>query len=127
MELSQADRIWNRAAMEDGGRSPRVGDMHLSALLAVHGMFMNGGVDHALEVLSEDEYEAGIQGFRYFGLPAVASVLEAARGCEPDDRERFDQEYGVVVPNDAVLGTAFEAAFAFQPGSFAPLLPGEGL
>ena len=52
MQLSLADQIWNRAALESGGPAAREGDRALAALLLAHGMVMNGGVGHALEVLS---------------------------------------------------------------------------
>jgi hypothetical protein len=34
--------VWNRAALQFGGASPREKDAMLSALLAVHGLIMNG-------------------------------------------------------------------------------------
>ena len=51
MELSDQSRVWNRAALDAGGEAPLQGDAALAALLALHGMIMNGGIDHALEAL----------------------------------------------------------------------------
>ena len=76
VDLTEHDRVWNRAAMDDGGEEPRAGDRALADLLYAHGMVMNGGVHHALEVLTPDELKAAIAGFRYFSLGAVADLLE---------------------------------------------------
>jgi hypothetical protein len=66
MGMTEANRVWNRAALEEGGRAPREGDRALAALLLAHGMVMNGGVQHATEALSADEMAAAAAGFRYF-------------------------------------------------------------
>lgn len=121
MVLTRQDKIWNRAAMEAGGSAPREGDAALASLLLVHGMVMNGGIDHALETLSKEEYAAGIDGFRYFGLPKVASILQRARGAMETDFERLNAEYGSLVPSDSTLVHAFQAKLIVSPGVFSPL------
>ena len=63
--MNDADRVWNRAAMEEGCVSPRAGDRALSALLLVHGMVMNGGVHHALESVDPAELAAGADGYAF--------------------------------------------------------------
>ena len=70
--------VWNRAALEDGGPTPAEGDLALAALLRAHGVVMNGGVDHALEVLSAAELRAALAGYRYFGFEQIALLLEDA-------------------------------------------------
>jgi len=62
MELSISEKIWNRAAMENGGETPGPGDKTLSSLLLLHGLVMNGGVHHALEELEPDEIAAAVDG-----------------------------------------------------------------
>ena len=39
--VDEADLIWNRAALDDGGASPGAGDMALAAVLAFHGLAMS--------------------------------------------------------------------------------------
>src|SRR3546814_13999228 len=74
--LACQDQIWNRAALEVGGTNPREGDKALASLLLLHGMAMNGGIDHAVEVLTPLEFSAALAGFRYFGLVRIAELLE---------------------------------------------------
>lgn len=73
--LSEADRVWNRAAMERGGTQPRKGDVALAALLSLHSLAMNGGLLHAIERHSHDEIEQAVSGFRYFDLNDAAEVV----------------------------------------------------
>jgi len=82
MELSITAKVWNRAALESGGEAPVERDRAFAALLAVHGMAMNRGLEHALEVLDVHEWVAGIVGFRYLGLTEAVSVLGAATSAE---------------------------------------------
>lgn len=120
MELSVTATVWNRAALESGGKAPLEGDRALAALLAVHGMVMNGGFDHALEVLDADEWAAGIAGFHYFGLTEVASVLEAATSAELG-LEMLNSKYGALIPEDGKLVAAFEKKYLTSPDVFASL------
>ena len=50
--LSEADLVWNRAAMEAAGEQPRQGDVAPASLLSLHNLAMNGGLLHAIERLS---------------------------------------------------------------------------
>lgn len=59
MSRSQADAVWNRAALEGGGAHPKAGDSALPALLRAHGYIMNGGVHHVVECLSPEERADG--------------------------------------------------------------------
>ena len=38
MNQSDADKVWNRAAMQGGGDSPGPGDRALASLLLLHGL-----------------------------------------------------------------------------------------
>ena len=87
-------------------------------MLAVHGMIMNGGLDHALEALDPGELAAGIAGFRYFGLTEAASVLEAANVADIG-RELLSSKYGALVPDDGTLMSAFEEKYVASPDVFA--------
>jgi hypothetical protein len=121
MELADRDKVWNRAALQSGGAKLLEGDMALIALLAVHGMIMNGGVDHALEVLSPPDFAAGIAAFRYFGLGEVAAVLEAATASGMG-WERFNATYAALVPADDTIVEAFHQKYRAFPEVFAPLV-----
>lgn len=106
MELNDRDKVWNRAALEAGGANPLEGDEALAALLTVHGLVMNGGVDHAIEVLAPSEVASGIAGFRYFGLVEVAAVLEIASASNLG-WERFNSRYAALIPADDIIVEAF--------------------
>lgn len=121
MPLSAANRVWNRTALEAGGRSPCAGDAALAALLLVHGMIMNGGMSHAVESLRPGELESGRAGCRYFGLHSAADTIERALRDDSVDREASYLEYLSAVPSDDVIFLAFEAAFRSDPAEFAPL------
>lgn len=73
--LSEADRVWNRAAMERGGEQPRQGGVALASLLFLHNLAMNGGLLDAIERLSRDEIDQAVSGFRYFGLNDAAEIV----------------------------------------------------
>jgi len=107
--------------MEAGGRTPREGDAALAALLLVHGMIMNGGLDHALETLSAAEYAAGIVGFRYFGLFKAAAILAKARDAKEAEFGQLNSEYGKVVRSDSDLVDAFELKLRASPDAFFPV------
>ena len=68
MALSRDGLIWNRAVLDAGGSTPGLGDTALAGLMLFHGLAMNGGIEHALEILSPAEFDAAIAGFRYFDL-----------------------------------------------------------
>lgn len=132
MQLSLADRVWNRAALESGGRESKAGDRALAALLLAHGLVMNGGVHHALETLSEGELEAAADGYAFFGCDDVCRFLRGAsedpvlcqwtEATEPIANARYSQ----MVLDDAYLSRAFERVFAERPGDFAAVDGGQG-
>ncbi|MGE4190146.1 MAG: hypothetical protein AB7G12_09615 [Thermoanaerobaculia bacterium] len=124
MKLSHADEVWNRAAMESGGANPLPGDQALAALLAVHGMVMNGGVGHVFDTLEAEERLAGVAGFRFFAFDAVALLLERAEGLGEEERRGLDSEYAALIPSDGALDVAFKRLFSHSPNLFAP--PGHG-
>ena len=118
MSLTVEDLIWNRAALESGGPSPSEGDLALSAALAAHGMVMNGGVHHAMDVLSPAELEAAASGFRFFSLASVADLLEDAQHL---DEGEADRRYWDAIPDDEVLQNRFRMAYRSSPGAFTPI------
>src|SRR3546814_16928417 len=93
-----------------------------SSDLLLHGMAMNGGIDHAVEVLTPLEFSAALAGFRYFGLVRIAELLESigAFGTEVQ-AERLNKEYGAAVPSDSTLVHAFRLKLLASPESFSPL------
>ncbi|HKO45883.1 MAG TPA: hypothetical protein VJU84_21580 [Pyrinomonadaceae bacterium] len=121
MQLSIADQIWNRAAMESGGSNAREGDRALSDLLLAHGMVMNGGIGHALEVLSSDELAAAVRGYRFFGLDVVASLLEHSVNATEQEVNQADARYGALIPSDQALVDHFEVLYGESPHAFASI------
>ena len=121
MPLSETDLIWNRAALESGGNTARAGDRALADLLLAHGMVMNGGIGHAVEALSSEEFSAALRGFRFFGFEEVALLLEDALNAPEEDLELADSSYGRLIPNDQVLVDGFEARHRVSPEAFAPV------
>lgn len=131
--LSNADLVWNRAALEAGGNPPAEGDAALAALLAFHNIAMNGGVLHSAEFHSEDAIASALAGYRYFGLHAAAGAVEwtltMLRETDLDadddlaDRVEFeaDERYAAAIPSDATLSEAFEAFRRKNPTAFSPL------
>ena len=125
--MTDADRVWNRAAMEGGGDSPRAGDRALSALLLVHGMVMNGGVHHALESVDPTELAAGADGYAFFGMHDVAAFFRGAAE-DPDLSELTDdteaaanRRYEEMVPDDDHLTARFHEVFRERAEEFAPI------
>jgi len=118
MDLPVEARVWNRAAVESGGASPREGDRALAALLLAHGLVMNGGVHHALEGLSSDELRAAVAGFDYFSLASVGRLLEVAQTLDEDEANR---QYWEVIPDDDAIDRRFRVVFQSSPHVFAPL------
>ncbi len=86
---------------------------------------MNGGVDHCVEALPEEEMLSAIQGFRYLGANDIADVLERARGLDVDDPaneskiEALNTDYGRASPTDQVIVDLFETKFREAPEDFA--------
>ena len=118
MDLSIEARVWNRAALESGGANPREGDRALAALLLAHGLVMNGGVHHALEVLSEEEIREAISGFGFFSLAPIGQLLKEAPTL---DEEVANQRYWSFIPGDEAINRRFRVIFQSSPDAFAPL------
>ncbi len=112
-ELTNRDKIWNRAC-EGGGHSPRAGDMALASTLLFHGPAMNGGVLHAIECLTSEQLIAAKAGYIYFGFDAIAALIASAEraireGEDLEDLEAtLDQQYWAAIPDDGVLAKSFE-------------------
>jgi len=113
--------IWNRAAVAGGGPAPGPGDTALAAALRLHNMIMNGGLDHALNVLTPEDLASAASGFRYLQLSDVAELVEQAQGAPSDDfLEELDARYSALIPRDQVIGDQFEALLQQRPDDFAP-------
>ena len=84
---------------------------------------MNGGVIHAVEVLSPAELEAAAAGFRFFAFPEIANLLLETRASEHSEASEiaFNQRYWHLIPDDAPIVARFRAIFASSPGSFRPV------
>ena len=126
MEIDRSREIWNRAAMAHGGPAPRSGDTALSSALAFHNMVMSGGIDHAFEVLTNDQIAAAADGYRYLNLLPIVDLIgraPAAIGNDDDEDaiEELDNEYSEVVPMDQTLVERFEASLQRTPEDFAPI------
>jgi hypothetical protein len=133
-ELTDADRVWNRATDADSRHNPALaaGDRALSALLQAHGLAMNGGVWHALESLSPEDLGAACAGFRHFGFDPVADLLQVGGGrvavaedASLEEQEaleaELDQVYYAAIPTDQTLVYAFEQRLQAHPSEFAAL------
>jgi len=118
---SRQDEIWNRACLESGGSAPREGDLALASLLRAHGVVMNGGVLHALEVLSQEERANAIAGYCYFGLTAAAQALAQAYEDTDEAEHAANSAYSWAVPNDEALAHAFRVGLLARPDAFAPV------
>ncbi len=127
MVLTDANQVWNRAALQEGRPSYRAGDRALADMLLAHSLAMNGGVHHSAEVLSRSEWDAAQAGYRYFGLDAVAALLatirsQSDRGEITDEEEAHaNEEYSRLIPDDESLTSRFEAIFATRRLEFARL------
>ncbi len=127
--MATAENIWNRATLRGHRRELRRGDHALAALLQAHGLVMNGGVFHAIEVMEKNEFENAIAGYQLFGLGTVENLLMRARqllsegqSAEIESKEaKFDREYETLIPSDSFLFSAFERFLTTNPHDFAPL------
>lgn len=124
--MTNADKIWNRAMLHNGGPDAREGDRALASLSYFHNFAMNGGALHAYECLTEAERKAAASGYQYFGLEDAAKVLEwldeqlaDAHGTED---ERLEAEANVRYPAamDDAIWAAFQTRFKADPDAFAP-------
>ncbi len=100
------------------------GDIALARMLGMHNLIMNGGVHHALDMLSPDEVEAAIAGFVYFdvqpALAAVTTVLNTPHLREWTDANeaKANALYYTQVPDDELLVTAFDKRYLATPEEF---------
>jgi hypothetical protein len=125
--VTSADQVWNRAALESGGDSPGPGDRALASLLLVHGLVMNGGVHHAIECVEPAALATAADGYAVFGFDAVAEFFRGA-SADPvlsvwdDDTEVMaNRRYEEMVPDDSILVARFEEVYRERPEQFAPL------
>ena len=124
--MTPADEIWNRAC-QGGGATPRAGDLALSALLLFHGLAMNGGVLHAVDCLSSAQLTDSQAGYRFFGFPSTAELLEKAHHGSTDEHDldgieaALDQEYWSHIPDDSTLVARFEAHYKLNLQDYCPL------
>jgi hypothetical protein len=125
--MTSAEKIWNRAALEAGGKSPGRGDRSLASLLRLHGLIMNGGVHHALECLEPEERAAAADGYAFFGFDDVAAFIRGAPDDSvlstwTDDNEfTANRRYAAMVPDDSRLMARFQEVFRGSREIFATL------
>ncbi|CBJ41352.1 hypothetical protein [Ralstonia solanacearum] len=117
--FTKEDEIWNRAALDGGGKNPSEGDVNLASALLLHSLAMNGGVLHALQVLTDQQRVAAMVGFRYFGFYKVADLLSEPFSDTDEDEERLEDTYSQEIPLDEVLFNAFCAKLATDSQAFA--------
>ena len=90
-------------------------------MLRLHDMIMSGGLDHALDVLTPEDFASAAGGFRYLQLSDVAELVEQVQGAPGDDLlEELDARYSALIPRDQVIGDQFEALLQQRPGDFTP-------
>lgn len=93
-------------------------------MILMHGLIMNGGVHHALDVLSEAQVDAALSGYEFFevapALAAIRRVLNDAslREWNEISEQRANLLYYETIPDDAVLVEAFDRRYARSPGDF---------
>ena len=132
-----SDAIWNRAASAEL-LADRVGDRALHDVLETHGYVMNGGLDHALDVMGL-RVEQAAAGWDYLGRDDVAELLREALRVVADmphdweARQEFfidgwsDAQAEAIAAledryvDDGAVEQAFLRRLAEQPDDFAPL------
>lgn len=123
---TEADMIWNRACGVDPLRT-LPGDRALADLLRAHNLAMNGGVLHAVEVLTREEVCDAQSGYRFFGLDEIASLLSRARTIYDANEDlglheaQLNREYAEIVPDDTFLQERFKEHLRANPSDYAPL------
>jgi hypothetical protein len=124
MNHSHADKIWNRAAMDEGGDKPLEGDIALAAMLLAHGLIMNGGVHHAVECLDADELDCAMKGYSFFEFAEtvglLSSISEGAELSEWNEENELtaNKTYNRLIPDDETIGKRFEEKFRVHPEVF---------
>lgn len=124
--VSVATEIWNRACGVGGPNpAPRAGDIALAAMIGAHSLIMNGGVEHALGVLSAGEVAAACLAYRRYGFEETARLLEEGHSG-PVDEERslaLDHAYYASGADDAALSAAFERDLQTAPDDYSLARP----
>src|SRR5258708_2276929 len=114
-QLTDADRVWNRACYREGS-DLREGDRALGALLLVDGYIQNGGVGHAFD-LTPQELAEGIQGYKFFGLEELAAIIKPHRG---EEEAEYNARYYQFTKRPCRIWAKFEEFFREHPERFAP-------
>jgi hypothetical protein len=116
---SDAVRVWNRAC--DYDFQPTLsGDRSLKSAIQFDGLTGNGGLGHALDVLTDEDVGEAVKSFRYLGLQDTAQLIEQAFAL-PDEgmREALTERY-YELTEDA-LESAFERHYAEYPPEYEPV------
>jgi len=122
-----ATAIWNRAVLDGGGRTPGPGDAALAAMMALHGLAMNGGVLDAVGAMSTAKFEEACAGYAFFGFHEVPPLLIRARGALTFRKQvgsfeaSFDNEYRAAIPDDGAILSAFKRHLGTNPELYAPI------
>src|SRR5262245_55166607 len=120
MTLTNEDRIWNRA-LDLSPDHLGDGDRALAALLLVHGLVMNGGVEHAIEVLTAEQLRAAAAAYRYLAFEPIALLLEQTSKNRSFDADGADRRYWAVIPDDNTIEEHFRSVLSSSPAAFSPL------
>lgn len=121
------DRVWSGAL--DGPASHLAGDRSMCAILAMHGLIMNGGVLQAVESTRRRELEAAGEAYRWLGFAGVVDLLARVRAAVDEgvlnDHEAAeapeltaDEEYAEHVRDDSALKSALRSHVAATPTMF---------
>ncbi len=119
-KLTEADRVWNRACGKSRLRT-HPGDRALADLLQAHNLAMNGGVLHAVEVLTPQELSDAQSGYRFYGLDGIASLLSRAKALIDAGQDlgfheaQLDRQYAEIIPDDGFLGGGTSSELDFEP------------
>ena len=117
MELSAADRVWNRACDYDF-QPRRNGDRLLKAAIVFDGLTANGGLTLSLDTSRHNEALEAVTALHRFGLARAARVVERALAVNDEQaREKMTDEYYEAA---ASLDAAFARYYAEHPDEFDP-------
>jgi hypothetical protein len=96
--MTNADEVWNRAALEGGGPEPREGDVALATLLRAHGLAMNGGVLRFVAVPREERVSLLTFSwwFTHDDLLRRDGIDRVVRALESEIPEALPRRYGLV-------------------------------
>lgn len=129
--MDDADLIWNRACDPDY-RPSRTGDRALQSILGFHGLSMNGGIAHALELDFAGSASVA-EHYRLLGAHDLAGLVDEARvlaqpGLMADgsfDALALDDKQGeeldaldTRLPSDSDIEALFRRYLAAHPEDF---------